>query len=63
MIARADGVFAYNKDTLEYPDNYQTDIKQLLNTFNDDLKAELQEGRINIHLASATTPIPTLLST
>ena len=39
MIARADGVFAYNKDTLEYPDNYQTDIKQLLNTFNDDLKA------------------------
>ena len=52
MISRADGVYAWNKDVLKYPDTYQDDIKQSLKTLNDQVKTDLQEYRINIHLSA-----------
>jgi dGTP triphosphohydrolase len=52
MIIRADGVYETNKTELAYPDKYLDDIKQSISTINDSVKKDLQEYRLNIHLAS-----------
>jgi hypothetical protein len=52
MIIRADGIYEVNKTELAYPDRYLNDIKQSINTINDTVKKDLQEYRLNIHVAS-----------
>jgi hypothetical protein len=52
MIVRADGIYEVDKTELAYPDTYLNDVKQSINTINDKVKKDLQEYRLNIHLAS-----------
>ena len=52
MIIRADGIYEVNKTELAYPDAYLNDVKQSISTMNDTIKKDLQEYRLNIHLAS-----------
>jgi hypothetical protein len=51
LISRADGIYDYD-NSLKYPDTYENDIKQSLKTLNDQVKRDLQEYRINVHLAA-----------
>jgi hypothetical protein len=51
LISRADGIYEIG-DSLKYPDTYENDIKQSLKTLNDQVKKDLQEYRINVHLAA-----------
>jgi hypothetical protein len=53
MIARADGIYSFNKGVLEYPDTFEEDAKNSLATLNDEVIKELQEGRINIHIGGS----------
>lgn len=52
MVVRADGIYEVDKTELSYPDTYLNDVKQSINTINDAVKKDLQEYRLNIHLAS-----------
>jgi hypothetical protein len=52
MIIRADGIYEVDKTELAYPDRYLNDVKQSINTINDTVKKDLQEYRLNIHVAS-----------
>ena len=52
LISRADGIYEIG-DSLKYPDTYDSDIKQSLKTLNDQVKRDLQEYRVNVHLASS----------
>jgi hypothetical protein len=52
MIIRADGIYEVDKTELAYPDIYLNDVKQSINTINDTVKKDLQEYRLNIHVAS-----------
>ena len=51
MIVRADGIYEVNKKELSYPDTYLNDVKKSINTINDVVKKDLQEYRLNIHMA------------
>jgi predicted nucleic acid-binding Zn-ribbon protein len=51
MIVRADGIYEVNKKELSYPDTYLNDVKKSINTINDLVKKDLQEYRLNIHMA------------
>jgi hypothetical protein len=53
MIIRADGIYEVDKTELAYPDTYLNDVKQSINTINDLVKKDLQEYRLNIHVASS----------
>ncbi len=54
MIIRADGIYEVDKTKLAYPDTYLNDVKESINTINDAVKKDLQEYRLNIHLAAQT---------
>ncbi len=53
MTIRADGIYEVNKNELAYPDTYLNDVKQSISTINDMVKKDLQEYRLNVHLASS----------
>ena len=52
MTSRANGIYEVNSTSLNYPDTYIDDIKQSVKTLNDTVKKDLQEYRLNLHLAS-----------
>ena len=52
MVARAEGIYEIDKTQLEYPDNYIDDVKQSISTINDHVMKDLQEYRLNLHLAT-----------
>ncbi len=51
MILRADGVYDWKGD---YPDTYENDIKLSLKTLNDEVKKDLQEYRVNVHIGTVS---------
>ncbi len=53
MVLRADGLYDWDNTPFKYPDTYNYDVKQSLNVLNDQLKKDLQEYRINVHLGAA----------
>jgi len=55
MTSRANGIYEVNSSALAYPDNYLDDVKQSIKTLNDSVKKDLQEYRLNVHLAAVTT--------
>ncbi len=55
MTSRANGIYEVNSSSLAYPDNYLDDVKQSIKTLNDSVKRDLQEYRLNVHLAAVTT--------
>ncbi len=55
MTSRANGIYEVGSNTLDYPDNYLDDVKQSVKTLNDSVKKDLQEYRLNVHLAAVTT--------
>ena len=54
MTSRANGVYEVNSNHLEYPNNYIDEIRQSVKTLNDTVKKDLQEYRLNVHLAAVT---------
>ncbi len=56
MIARANGIYELNTTKMEYPNTFITDVKDSINTLNDQVKGDLQEYRMNIHLSGAGAP-------
>lgn len=50
MIKRAEEVYSFKKDVLNYPDNFIDDIKPSIKTLNDSVLKELQEYRVGIHM-------------
>jgi hypothetical protein len=53
MISRAEGVYEWENNDWKYPDTYQYDFKQSLKTLNDQVKKDLQEYRINVHIGAS----------
>jgi hypothetical protein len=56
MISRANGIYELNTAKMEYPNTFITDVKDSINTLNDQVKGDLQEYRMNIHLSGAGAP-------
>jgi hypothetical protein len=52
MIVRANGIYEVDSDKLSYPDTYLADVRESINTVNNMVKKDLQEYRMNIHIAA-----------
>jgi len=63
MTSRANGIYEINSNSLEYPNTYIDEIKQSVKTLNDSVKNDLQEYRLNVHLAAVTKPTLTATTT
>ena len=50
MISRANGIYELNTQKMEYPNTFVKDVKDSINTLNEQVKGDLQEYRMNIHL-------------
>jgi hypothetical protein len=53
MISRANGIYELNTEKMEYPNAFLSDVKDSINTLNDQVKGDLQEYRMNIHLSGS----------
>lgn len=56
MISRANGIYESNTTDSTYPKTFIKDVKDSIDSLNEQVKADLQEYRLNIHLSGAGAP-------
>ncbi len=67
MISRADGIYEFNKDKLEYPNTFNQKLSDSIKTPNEQMLKDLQEYKLYINIEGGTggpasTPEPTTAS-
>ncbi len=53
MISRANGIYELNTTQMTYPKTFVKDVKDSIDSLNEQVKSDLQEYRVNIHLSGA----------
>ena len=56
MISRANGIYELNTTQMAYPKTFVKDVKDSIDSLNEQVKSDLQEYRLNIHLSGAGQP-------
>ena len=51
MVSRANGIYELNTTQMAYPQTFVKDVKDSIDSLNEQVKTDLQEYRLNIHLS------------
>ena len=64
MVSRAEGVFEWNKDKLEYPDTFSQSLQDSIKTPNEQMLKDIQEYKLYVNFEGGSGgPTPNAKST